>query len=64
VVDRCVRLDSGKQVRFSTTPVQQSIGYIAEHLELVTDFAEHDAQIASYMRQLGMVPPSALRPPR
>jgi uncharacterized damage-inducible protein DinB len=32
---------------------------------LFTDLAEHYAQIASYMRQLGMVPPSALpRPSR
>ena len=30
---------------------------------LITDLAEHYAQVASYMRQLGMVPPSAL-PPR
>ena len=29
----------------------------------VTDLAEHYAQIASYMRQLGMVPPSAQPPP-
>jgi uncharacterized damage-inducible protein DinB len=28
---------------------------------LFTDLAEHYAQLASYMRQLGMVPPSALR---
>jgi uncharacterized damage-inducible protein DinB len=27
---------------------------------LITDLAEHYAQVASYMRQLGMVPPSAL----
>lgn len=26
----------------------------------ITDLAEHYAQIASYMRQLGMIPPSAL----
>jgi uncharacterized damage-inducible protein DinB len=30
---------------------------------LFTDLAEHYAQIASYMRQLGMVPPSALPRP-
>jgi len=30
---------------------------------LITDLAEHYAQVASYMRQLGMVPPSALRRP-
>jgi len=30
---------------------------------LFTDLAEHYAQIASYMRLLGMVPPSALRAP-
>jgi uncharacterized damage-inducible protein DinB len=31
---------------------------------LITDLAEHYAQVASYMRQIGMVPPSALiRPP-
>lgn len=29
-------------------------------LFFVTDLAEHYAQIASYMRQMGMVPPSAL----
>jgi uncharacterized damage-inducible protein DinB len=32
-------------------------------LLFITDLAEHYAQIASYMRQLGMIPPSAL-PPR
>ena len=31
---------------------------------LVTDLAEHYAQIAGYMRILGLVPPSALPPPR
>jgi uncharacterized damage-inducible protein DinB len=31
---------------------------------LITDLAEHYAQVASYMRQLGMVPPSALPPRR
>lgn len=32
---------------------------------LITDLAEHYSQMASYMRQLGMVPPSALpRPTR
>ena len=30
----------------------------------ITDLAEHYAQIAAYMRWLGMVPPSALPPPR
>jgi len=30
----------------------------------VTDLAEHYSQIASYMRSIGMVPPSALPPPR
>ena len=30
---------------------------------LFTDLAEHYAQLASYMRLLGMVPPSALRTP-
>ncbi len=30
---------------------------------LVTDLAEHYAQLASYMRLLGLVPPSALPPP-
>lgn len=31
---------------------------------LVTDLAEHYAQLASYMRMLGLVPPSALPPPK
>ena len=31
---------------------------------LVTDLAEHYSQIASYMRILGMVPPSALPRPK
>ena len=30
---------------------------------LFTDLAEHYAQVASYMRLLGMIPPSALRTP-
>ena len=31
---------------------------------LVTDLAEHYAQVAAYMRIMGMVPPSALPPAR
>ena len=31
---------------------------------LITDLAEHYAQLASYMRMLGMTPPSALPQPR
>ena len=31
---------------------------------LVTDLAEHYAQVAAYMRIMGMVPPSALPPPK
>ncbi|HEY7569519.1 MAG TPA: DinB family protein [Gemmatimonadaceae bacterium] len=30
----------------------------------ITDLAEHYAQIAAYMRAMGMVPPSALPPPK
>lgn len=31
---------------------------------LVTDLAEHYAQVAAYMRIMGLVPPSALPPPK
>ncbi len=33
-------------------------------LLLVTDLAEHYSQISNYMRLLGLVPPSALSPPK
>ena len=33
-------------------------------LLLVTDLAEHYSQLSNYMRLLGLVPPSALAPPR
>lgn len=49
-------------VRFPGTPERRAprVRYV---ILLITDLAEHYAQVASYMRQLGMVPPSAL-PPR
>ena len=33
-------------------------------IQLVTDLAEHYAQVSGYMRMLGLVPPSALPSPR
>jgi hypothetical protein len=65
---------------YRPTPVQQSIGYIAQHLEGANyalcerfsdakhsrtakdSLAEHYSQLSTYMRLLGMVPPSALPP--
>ena len=43
----------------------ERIPYSRSMLYFVTDLAEHYAQLASYMRLMGLVPPSALpRPPR
>jgi hypothetical protein len=43
---------------------QQPVARVRYLILLVTDFAEHYAQLASYMRMLGLVPPSALPPAR
>jgi len=50
-------------VRFPGNPERRAprVRYV---ILLITDLAEHYAQVASYMRQLGMVPPSALPPRR
>jgi hypothetical protein len=42
---------------------QQPVARVRYLILLVTDLAEHYAQLASYMRILGLVPPSALPPP-
>jgi uncharacterized damage-inducible protein DinB len=45
-------------------PNARRTAYRARYFVLfVTDLAEHYAQIAGYMRQLGMIPPSAQPPP-
>lgn len=43
---------------------QQPVARVRFLILLVTDLAEHYAQLASYMRILGLVPPSALPPPQ
>ena len=50
-------------VRFPGNPERRAprVRYV---ILLITDLAEHYAQVASYMRHLGMVPPSALPPRR
>jgi uncharacterized damage-inducible protein DinB len=45
-------------------PKLDSQGMARTLLAFETDLAEHYAQLSSYMRQLGMVPPSALPPRR
>ena len=42
----------------------ETVSRVRALLFFVTDLAEHYAQIASYMRQLGMIPPSALPRPK
>ena len=42
----------------------QSAELAANLLAFETDLAEHYSQISSYMRLIGLVPPSALRPPQ
>jgi uncharacterized damage-inducible protein DinB len=60
------RLESS--LRFCDTAIEragrlESPTLAANLLAFETDLAEHYAQISSYMRLLGMVPPSALPPP-
>lgn len=45
------------------TPRQTTVPRARDLILFVTDLAEHYSQIATYMRILGMVPPSALLQP-
>lgn len=42
------------------TGAQQPVTRVRYLILLVTDLAEHYAQLAAYMRLLGLIPPSAL----
>jgi uncharacterized damage-inducible protein DinB len=52
------------ELTISTPSGSQTVLRARYLILLVTDLAEHYAQLASYMRILGMVPPSALPRPQ
>ena len=52
-----------EKMTFDTPSGPQTVLRARYLILLVTDLAEHYAQIAGYMRILGLVPPSALPPP-
>ena len=53
------------EITISTPSGPQTVVRVRYLILLVTDLAEHYSQLSSYMRLLGLVPPSALpRPAR
>jgi uncharacterized damage-inducible protein DinB len=63
-IDKLTDANLADTLMAGSAGAQQPVARVRFLILLVTDFAEHYAQLASYMRQLGMVPPSALPPPR
>jgi uncharacterized damage-inducible protein DinB len=63
-IDRLTDANLGDTLMAGPPGAQQPVTRTRFLILLVTDLAEHYAQVAAYMRLLGLVPPSALPPPR
>ena len=61
-IDRLTDANLGDTLMAGPPGAQQPVTRARYLILLVTDLAEHYAQLASYMRILGLVPPSALPP--
>jgi uncharacterized damage-inducible protein DinB len=59
-IDRLTDADLADTLMAGPPNAQQPVARVRFLILLVTDLAEHYAQLASYMRLLGLVPPSAL----
>jgi uncharacterized damage-inducible protein DinB len=62
-IDRLTDANLGDTLMAGPTGAQQPVTRARYLILLVTDLAEHYAQLASYMRLIGLIPPSALPAP-
>lgn len=63
MIDRLTDASLADTLMAGPAGAQQPVTRARYLVLLVTDLAEHYAQLAAYMRILGLVPPSALPPP-